>query len=294
MRKPKWTTLRWRSPPSLRKERFQQLLAKRDLNNVFGERFIDQLEHRRDLLENKRWRLTVWQIPIFLFLAFSLLNMDTSIILFGISVKSLSHIREVLLIISSSLAIWAWTIDTPIRFIQEMMGACINKLSNNDDDLRDFLKIRYGLAGWSLKVFDKNLKPTLMYGIIAIMMLLAIVIIAIMIVAILLSIQIASLYEINNYPNFSHGVSIFVISYVGLVDFFVLSAAILTTVKIPYSTYEDLNMLVRLKKRNPDAHQKIINDMVNEYLKRKRIVRMFTRPKLRRINVDTQENLSKP
>lgn len=79
----------------MRKERFKQLMAKRELDPLLGASFLDGLEKRKFELEKMQWKLFAVQAPIFLFLAFSLLNVGAHVSVLGISIEASKNLREV-------------------------------------------------------------------------------------------------------------------------------------------------------------------------------------------------------
>lgn len=94
----------WADNSKARKERFSELLNTPVFKDILSEKHIDGLERRRDLLAGRSEKLVVLQMLIFVFLGLSILSAQFSISIFGISTVSARSLRELLLVISYTLA----------------------------------------------------------------------------------------------------------------------------------------------------------------------------------------------
>jgi hypothetical protein len=128
MRKPKWTTRRWRMPSSMRTQRMREFFARKELTPLLGNDFIEALEkHRRDS-EQLQWRLLTIQAPIFMLLAFSLLHVNVHVGFLGISAGATKALREVLLLTSSTFGIKSMQVNRQLAAINEILKAYVQSI----------------------------------------------------------------------------------------------------------------------------------------------------------------------
>ncbi len=237
---PKWTTSRWRLPGRLRRERLRQLLSKSDLEEIFGNSFIEGLEKRKESLERVQWRLIAIQVPLFLFLAFSLLKLDVNLNVLGISAGVSQKLREVLLLLSTTFGVISATMNRELGFVKEMMKAFIEKQSGTDNNLKEFLEARYGLSLISpLQSFDSDLIVGKTQFVGFIIWIASGLVFVGMLILMAVAVQFLNLIEIYLNPNVSRGASFFVIAYVVLGDVIALGSWLLAYSVQPYQTYED-------------------------------------------------------
>jgi hypothetical protein len=97
------------------------------------------------LLEGRSFKAIAVQVPLFLLLAFSLVNLDGKVSVAGFSIEGVRGLREMLLVISSTLALRSSNIDRELGDITEIMKSAVQKLSGKDD-VRNFLSVRYGVG----------------------------------------------------------------------------------------------------------------------------------------------------
>jgi hypothetical protein len=283
MRKPIWTSRRWQLPSQLRRDRFNELMANGEFEGSFNQSLIDGLEKRRDLLEGRQFKLLAIQAPLLLLLAFSLVNIDVSVSLAGISVKATKALREVLLVLSALFGIGASAYGRQLVFLSEMLKAHIARLSNKNEFAREFLETRYGLSDLSHKPFDDDLRPGIIQKIAHVVTLVCQLILLIMFSIMLFSIQVASLVAIYREPNFSLAVSLFVIVFVLLVDLVGFCLWFLYRSLQPYESEEDWKRLKKLHETDEKKWGAIIDDMMYRHYAKGPLWRLATRPRLGRV-----------
>src|SRR6266478_6105776 len=120
-RKMRLTTTRWLWPHIVRQERYGQLHGSTKYKDIFDQKFLEGLEKRRDLLESRNYKLWGLQIPLFLLLAFSLVNLDLKVSLAGFSIEGVRGIREILLVILAILAMGSSNIQRELNDVKEVM-----------------------------------------------------------------------------------------------------------------------------------------------------------------------------
>lgn len=274
------TTTRWRSPITLRMERFAELQAKKKYADLLGAEFMSALEKRLDLLEGRFYKGLAIQIPLFFMLAFSLLNVDVKTTLLGFSVESAKSLREIVLFISIPVALVMAAFQLEQASVKEMLKASIRRVASSDPDLTEFLEVRYGLSYFTSKPYG-----SLNFGsaqLIALILLILIVyaLAALMLLAVTV-VQIGNLREIYLHPNFSPAISKLVIVVVIVGDVALVLMAFLTTMVQPYQSMEDATKLIKLAHSDPEKFREIISQMVKVQRSKGWIRRTFGRIKMK-------------
>ena len=283
MRRAKLTTRRWRRPSSLRRARFAELLALTKYNAIFDKDFFLGLERRIELLESRQLKAMGIQIPLFLFLAFSLLHIDVNFRILGISADVSKSLREILLLVTTTISVGYSRLEYDLLYLKEMLTATITKQAGDNEHLRNFLEIRYGLSEIAPgNSFDDDLRIGSAQVISLTILLFGRIIMISMIVIILLTIQVWNIIEVYAHPNFAREISIFVIIYVLLGDILFLTYSFLVRSVQPYQTDEDFRKLVELRKTNEEEYDTILRKMVLEHGAKGLLGRLFGRPRLRR------------
>ena len=284
MREPKWTTTRWKLPGKLRKERLAQLLARSDLRDIFDKDFIKGVEERKYLLEGRQWKLLLIQLPLFLFLAFSLLDLKVTVTVVGISTEASKSLREILLLLSAAFGLGYSSMDREIGYLNDILKAFILKQAGKDAEVRDFLDVRYGMGEISpFKTFDENLYPG-KAQLVAFFVWVAMVVVFIsMLVVLVLAVQVLNLFAVYYEPNFSREASIFVIVFVLLADVATILPWLMTRSVQPYDTFEDAKKLDRLQMTDTKKWHEILRKMGEQHASKGIFRRIFGRPKMPRI-----------
>jgi hypothetical protein len=156
--KMKMTTTRWVWPSQLRTQRYAELHGRSAYKDVFNAKFLDGLEKRRDLIEGRYYKALAIQIPLFLLLAFSLVKPDLKLSIVGFSIDGVRGLREILLVVSSTMNVVIWNFTKELQDINEMLSGVAQKLSRENADALAFLRTRYGLNDDSApQVFEPSL-----------------------------------------------------------------------------------------------------------------------------------------
>ena len=158
MRRPILTTRSWQLPSRLRQDRFRELLISAEYN-AFDDNLMVAIEKRRDLIEGRQIKLIAIQAPLFLLLAFSLLNIDLNVSVAGFSAATSKALREVVLVISSVFGLGIAAFGRQIVYLNEMLKAEIERKSKGNAFALGFLELRYGVSqDLTHKPFDEQLE----------------------------------------------------------------------------------------------------------------------------------------
>jgi hypothetical protein len=279
------TTTRWLWPRIVRQERYGQLHGSTKYKDIFDQKFLEGLEKRRDLLESRNYKLWGLQTPLFLLLAFSLVNLDLKVSLAGFSIEGVRGIREILLVILAILAMGSSNIQRQLNDVKEVMKGAVVKMSGGKIDVLDFLNIRFGLGELSSPAgYDAKLRLGGFHLALAILALLPAFLFVGAAVIVALAIEIVTMREIWLHPNFSRTVSAAVIAFV-LAKYIALF--ILTWLKLgiqPFQTYEDYEKLSKMEWKDKARFDQIIREIAQQqHVKRGFFSKLLFRPRLPRI-----------
>lgn len=282
--KTRWTTTRWVLPRKIRMERYGQLHGSSKFKDIFDQKFLDGLEKRRDLLESRNYKLTAIQIPLFLLLAFSLVNLDVKVSLAGFTLEGVRGLREILLIISSIVGVVSFGVARQLGDLNEVMKAATEKIAGGKADVKNFLNVRYGLEELSIpSTFD----PSLLIGKLqlASIVLAAIpyVLVVIALIVTVLGVQFLTMRDIWLHPNFSPDVSIAVIVFVVATDAASLIINWLHRGLQPLQTLEDTKKLDRLEWKDKSKYDEIVKEIAMQHARRGFFSKLLFRPHVRRI-----------
>lgn len=280
MRRIRLTTTRWRSLSALRQDGFRDMLGRKSMAKVLGPDFVKGIEARRDTLESRQLTMWAWQFPVLLLLALSLLNLDLTAAVFGISIKSLKSAREVLLLLSAGLAALSLPVQWSISALNEMLEAVASKEADGDEELKAFLDVRYGVSAFLRPLPPNELMPSWSPIVLLILAVIGILIFMLALLGISLAIHVANLIEVYRHPNFSPIVSWLVISFVVIGDVAILSWWLLEHAVQPWQTYEDFRKLERMRKIDRAAAEKIIKEAFAKHRAKGPLRRLLGRPQI--------------
>lgn len=210
----KSSTSVWRLPAILRRERLIELMTEEDSKELFDWDFVEGLEKRKESIERLQWKLFAIIAPVFLFLAFSLLNIDVSVSVLGVSAQASKSLREILLLIAATFGTIAGVVNRDLQFVREMIGAIVEQKAQGKIEVKEFLEQRYGLSQFSpLISFSPNLKAGKVQKFMATILVFSAIAWLIMLATIVLGVQILNLIEVYYHPNVSPTAAWFVIAY---------------------------------------------------------------------------------
>jgi hypothetical protein len=280
----KWTTTRWVFPRKIRSERYGQLHGSTKYKDVFDQQYLDGLEKRRDILESRIYKLGALQVPLFLLLAFSLVNLDAKVSIAGFSIEGVRGLREILLVISSIIGVESSSIARQLGDLKELMKAATEKISGGQADARNFLNVRYGLEELSdISKFDQSLQIGKFQIAMLLLAGLPYLVVVLALVVIVLAVQFLTLREIWFHPNFSPGISVAVIVFVVATDIATLFLSWLHRGWQPFQTLEDKNKLDKLQWRDKAKYDEINNEIASQHMRRGFFSKLVYRPHMRRI-----------
>jgi hypothetical protein len=136
---------RWDEQRRKDNEAFRDLLNRKAVREkLFGEKFIDALERRRDALDERARKLTVIQLTLSLLLAVSVIVPELSVGVFGLTSKA-GNFREFLLVLTGSLPLYGMLASIEQSRITDAMHIFLQKQADGDKDTLRVLALRYGI-----------------------------------------------------------------------------------------------------------------------------------------------------
>jgi hypothetical protein len=265
-------------------ERLQELMAKKENADILGSEFVSGLEKRRDLLESRSYKALAIQAPLFLMLAFALLNLDVQVSILGLSTASAKSLREVLLVVSTAFSLGLSAFGRQLQNVNEMLKAVVAKVGGSNSDLREFLQVRYGLGEFSfLSSFNDEFKVGTTQWVLISFAAFGASLLVVVLFVVAFAIQLLTFREIYLHPNYSVEVSMAVIALVLLGDVVSVLMSLLTRGYQPYQTFEDFLKLNKLAQKDPEQYSAIIREIVQRHYSKGLIRRVFGRPKMKRM-----------
>jgi hypothetical protein len=208
--------IKWEEPRVKDNDAFRELLNRKSVREkLFGEKFIDGLEKRRDAVEERARKLSVIQLTLTFFLAVSLVVPNMPIAVFGLS-SSAGSFREFLLVLVGSLPIYGMLAAIEQSRITDAMHIYLQKQADGDPDALRLLKLRYGIVlpfkipDFSRRTFTWYQRIYLGVGLFSVSIWFVVTALA------FVSLEFIAIFSILREPSFSLGISIMVCIYVVL------------------------------------------------------------------------------
>jgi hypothetical protein len=143
-----------------------------------------------------------------------------NVTLFGVQASDLGQLRELLLVIFSSLAFRSFRWRAESTFIREVMHAALMAKARDDQELLFMLQLRFGIGGFpgpTLFQPAANMVPAFGYGVVRGLLQLTSDSIQIVTALAILTIEVEIMVDVYRAPSFSVQWSIIAITYSTLV-----------------------------------------------------------------------------
>lgn len=132
----------------MRKERFKEVLRKHA--DVFDKDYLESILKRRSAARSITFKLFAAQIPIFAFLMLSLIPVEASVTVFGVSPKASKNLREVLIVASAFVGCGSAMLNHYLGILDEIVASFVDRRSKGDKDVSEFLGLGLGTNFWFL------------------------------------------------------------------------------------------------------------------------------------------------
>jgi hypothetical protein len=276
MRTPKLYTRSWWRFSTLRRDRFKEVLQKS--SDTFDSGYIEAIQKRRSGAWSVAFKVAAIQIPIFVFLVLSLIPVQASVTIFGVSPGASKNLREVLVVASALLGTASAALNHYIDLLGEIVSAYVDRRSKGDKEIAEYLGMGLGTNHWILpnaKYGNAHLGWGFL-GFIATLGLLGIIVL----LATLLGagyVHYLVLQDIYLNPSFSNAVSVWIIGFVLTCDSFSILLAFLGGGIFPLRDLTNMLAIAKIGERNPDEASKIYRTIATQHVQRPWIVRLFFR-----------------
>ena len=256
-------------------------MRKEGSDSIFDKNFIAVVQKRRDSLAKLSLQLVTFQIPIFAFLIFALIPLETHISFLGISPTTNRNLREILIIASACLGVVAAFINLNQAVLSDMIASYARQRSKGDKDVNEFLNLGYGITYFALPNITHG-KFAFGWGYLAFLTLLGAIIIALLLllVAAAIYIHFLILRDIFYHPSYSQTVSLCTIIIVSGCDFISLSVFLLQAGYLPMQNFESLYTLTRLQDVAPKKANEIYKQIAIRHARKPWLLQLITRPKM--------------
>lgn len=233
--------------------------------DFFTDEYVSVLIHTVEQLEARQLKLMTYQIAISAFMVLGLVSSEATVTLFGIPLKDAPGVKEILLVLASSIAI--------VFFAQEQSKllrlTIVEKLSElkTDDDFVDFAKLAiktpFDLRGYAAKQYNKWIFATiptrLATGLIVLLLGAALLIYLVAAWALWVYVFV----QIYRAPTLG------LWSYIALLYGVIISAGLFfwlirANFPFPYRDHRKLKQLRDLEKSNPAAYRALWNELYGE------------------------------
>lgn len=229
----------WRTLGSIRRGRLKAIFAAEDYKGIFDEKFFENVMARLSVLEDRDLKIAALIVTTWAVLAISLLPVHVQINLFGFTSDSLSGLREIILILYSSLGLYLSTVRQQASYLKEMLRAHDENVTPakgpGSDDARNVLLLAHGIShAWSPPPSEAGLSP--MFWTLGINLLrdFFVILFAMAILVGTVAVQWLIMVEIFKHPNYSQEISVLVIAFVIAVDLIMLTGWYMRKGLYPY------------------------------------------------------------
>lgn len=277
---PRVFTWTWKSAADLRKQRFYEVLAKAR-KGVFDDKYIELIQRRRTSNYKIAFRVFSLQMPILIFLVLSLIPIDASVSVLGITPSGNRNLREMLLVFSGLLGMAAAGLNHHAAVLSEILSAYAEKQSRGDEKIKEYLGIGYGVNFAVLPdTSGVNLKTSGWYAAFIVLLVMALVLLIVVVLLAAFTIHLLVLRDVYVDPSFSHGVSVGVIVFVLLTDVFTVGLGLLNNGPVLLKDFTTSNAVFKIFERDEEKGTAIYKKIAEGHSKKPWLIRRFSRVKM--------------
>ena len=200
-------------------EKFDELLNNEAFRDVFDNGFVEGLERRKAKLDGRAQKVQIAQLTVLLMLFLSLLSVHLSVSIFGVSTSEAHNLREVLLLVTSTIQAGNIFPSLETTKVNKLLNAFILHVGKGNPAAIRALNLRYGVGTQISWIWWKNRKSPNLQQAIALVAA-AIGFVGWLLVAFVagMAIEAAAIIDILRAPSISFGFSVLVTAYVALVQ----------------------------------------------------------------------------
>jgi hypothetical protein len=281
VRKPRLHTLAWRNIGAVRQEQFSDFLAKQGKDSLFDDALIEAVKKRRSSNYALSLKLISVQIPVFIFLALSLIPIQASFSILGISPAANRNLREVFLVVSTLMAMIASGLSYYSAILTEMLAGYLDRRSKGDTRVRGYLNIAHGVEFFILPSrYGETVNTSGWYvafiGTVAV----ALFLFFLIVVVTVFGIHVLVLRDVYNDPSFSPTVSVAVIAFVLIGDFLSIAISLVANGPILLNDFSNMFAAKKIGERDPAKESAIYQRLAQLHVQKPWLIRKFTRVKM--------------
>lgn len=272
-------TRTWWRFSTMRRERFKDVLRKNV--DTFDKDYIEAIQKRRAAALSIGWKLIAVQLPILTFLVLSLIPIQASVSIFGVSPGASKNLREVLVVISALLGVCSSALNHHVENLNEVVAAYIERRSKGDKEVADYLGMALGTNYWLLPGV-KYESASVGWGFLALIGAIALIAVTVVFATLFAAgyVHYRILRDIYADPSFSLHASILVVGFVLLCDCFSVLLSFLSSGGMPLQDLTNMLTITKIGERDPEKASTIYRAIADEHLRRPWIIRIFFRIKM--------------
>lgn len=276
MRTPRLYTRQWIKANALRRANYIEQIRAHEA--ILDDKFFEAVLKRRSSVLSAVLKAYAIQVPIFALLVLSLIPIEASFSILGISPTSNKNLREILIALSALLGVAVGFLNSYHDALSEIIAAFIEKRSKGNKRLEGVLKAGYGLDAMPLPPTSMG-HLELGWGYAVFLVLFGFLVICVLAILALgsVAIHLIVLHEIYARPSFSTGVSIAIICFVVTCDCLALIIMVANSGPV---LVRDLTNMMAVSKMDDARSAEIYKGMWRRHLRKPLLLRLFTRPKL--------------
>jgi hypothetical protein len=265
----------WVKASTLRRAKFLETIRQNE--SVLNDKFFEQIAKQRSSATGMRLKLFTIQIPILAFLVLSLIPIEASFSVLGISPGSNKNLREILVIVSAIIGIGSCFINYYVDVLTEILGAYAERRSKGKKDVEEMFKVSYALDIFPLPPRNHG-HIQLGWGFAAFLVIIVLLLLVLSACLILGGFYIhVMMRDIYYKPSFSTTVSVWVIAFVVACD--ALSMLVIIANSGVLITRNYTNMMA-VSKMSHEKAQGVYRRMWERHYRKPLLLRMVTRAKL--------------
>jgi hypothetical protein len=211
----------------------------------------------------------------------SLIPVEASVTVFGVSPKASKNLREVLIVASALVGCFSGMLSRYIEIMDEIVASFVDRQSKGDKDVSEFLGLGLGTNFWFLPSAAYGHASTGL-GFLALLSVIGLLGITLLFCTVFGAAYIhwCILRDIYVNPSFSVSASIWVIGFVLACDFFTLLLAFLSNGGLPLQDLTNMMSIAKMGEKDPQKASRIYEAMAREYLRRPWFIRLVSRVKM--------------
>lgn len=248
---------KWLRGRAAREQHFYDLLKREEMRDLFDDGFFEGLEKRKEQINKTQVRLGFLELPILLFLVFTIVPTEAKITILGIG--NADKFREAFLFLMVTIGFFAVLNNIHVNTIEEMLNGLIRFKSEVHPEVKPYLEARFGTVFFPpIPKLPKDIRASTSFIVMHWLSLAGLVITFLATVAFVIYVQVAVIIDIYQKPSFSITLTHWLVAYAVFVQVTSVLLVWLGQGWLPVKDFGYVMALAELKDKNPAKYEKII------------------------------------